>query len=76
MVSEADEALADADAVWFDPDPKSNSGRSIRVIGYCGSRRELLTVILLREPGADWLWGANAWPSNPTDRAMYREGNE
>jgi hypothetical protein len=27
---EADEALADIDAVWFDPDPHSKSGRSVR----------------------------------------------
>lgn len=33
-VSEANEALDDVDAVWFDPDPKSKSGQSIRVIGY------------------------------------------
>jgi uncharacterized DUF497 family protein len=70
-VREANEALADVDAVWFDPDPKSQSSMSIRVIGYCPSRRELLTVILVREPGVDWLWGANGWPSNSADREMY-----
>lgn len=32
-VGEANEALADVDAVWFDPDPKSKTGQSIRVIG-------------------------------------------
>lgn len=74
--SEANEALDDVDAVWFDPDPKSKSGRSVRVIGYCASRRELLTVILVREPGVDWLWGANGWPSNSVDRAVYREGED
>jgi len=44
---QADEAVADIDAVWFDPDPKSKSGRSVRVIGYSHSRRSLLTVILV-----------------------------
>jgi hypothetical protein len=29
---EADEAPTDIDAVWFDPDPHSKSGRSVRVI--------------------------------------------
>ena len=43
---EADEALADIDAVWFDPDPHSESGRSVRVIGYSHSRNKILTVIL------------------------------
>lgn len=73
---EANEALSDVDAVWFEPDPKSKTGQSIRVIGYCPSRREILTVILVREPSADQLWGANGWVSNSADRAMYREGSE
>lgn len=72
-VAEANDALADVDAVWFDPDPKSQSGMSIRVIGYCPSRRELLTVILVREPGFDRLWGANGWPANSADRAVYQK---
>lgn len=75
-VEEADQALADTDAVWFDPDPKSRSGQSLRVIGYCASRREVLTVILVREPSMEHPWGANGWPSNSTDRAIYRQGSE
>jgi hypothetical protein len=43
---EADEALADIDAIWFDPDPHSKSGRCVRVIGYSHSRNKILTVIL------------------------------
>lgn len=74
-VNEANEALGDVDAVWLDPDPKSSSGRSIRVIGYCLSREDLLTLILVRESGVEWLWGANAWPSNEGDRTVYREGD-
>lgn len=75
-VEEANEAMADVDALWLDPDPKSTSGSSIRVIGYCPSRREVLTVILVRDSGVDWLWGANGWPANSTDRAKYRQGSE
>ncbi len=37
-VTEANEAVADIDAVWFDTDPHSKSGRSVRVIGYSHSR--------------------------------------
>jgi hypothetical protein len=33
-VQAADEALADPDALLFDPDPKSPSGQSARVIGF------------------------------------------
>lgn len=71
---EANEALADVDRVWLDPDPKSRSGDSIRVIGYSTSLRTILTVILVRDPGVPWLWGANGWPSNSTDRGRYEEG--
>jgi len=33
-VRAANEALADPDALLFDPDPKSTSGQSARVIGF------------------------------------------
>jgi hypothetical protein len=75
-VAEANEALNDVDAVWFNPDPKSKSERSIRVIGYSRSRQQILTIILVVDLSVDWLWGANGWPSNDTDRAKYGEGNE
>lgn len=74
-IGEATEALADPDLAWLEPDPKGKSGRSVRAIGFCPSRREILTVILVRDPEVSWLWGANGWPSNSTDRAMYREEN-
>ncbi|WP_198663718.1 hypothetical protein [Jiangella endophytica] len=70
-VQEANEALADPLAWVLDPDPKSKSGDSIRVIGLCRSREELLTVILVRDPAVSWLWGANGWPSNSSDRREY-----
>jgi hypothetical protein len=44
---EADEGVSDIDALWFDPDPSSKSGRSIRVIGYSHRKRAVLTVILV-----------------------------
>ena len=49
---EADEAVTDIDAVWFDPDPHSKSGRSVRVIGYSHSRKKILTVILVHRDNA------------------------
>ena len=60
--AEADEAVGDIDAVWFDPDPSSRSGRSVRVIGYSHSRRAILTVILVHRDG-DTYHGANGWES-------------
>ena len=73
---QADEAVNDVEAVWFDPDPKSRSGQSVRVIGYSYSARSVLTIILLHahnqlEPRS-W-YGVNGWRSNSTERRIYRE---
>ena len=75
----ADEAVADPEACWLDPDPASISGLSVRVIGYSGGADAVLTVILLpgdadpEEPAdGDW-WGVNAWPANERDQRLYRE---
>ena len=70
---EADEALSDIDAVWFDPDPHSKSGRSVRVIGYSHSRNKILTVILVHREDSGY-WGANGWESSSSDRRRYERG--
>ena len=72
-VEEANEAVADVDAVWFDPDPHSKSGRSVRVIGYSHSRRAILTVILVHRDDGGY-WGANGWVSSTSDRRRYERG--
>lgn len=72
-VAEADEAVADIDAVWFDPDPHSKSGQSARVVGYSHSRHAVLTVILVRRDEGGY-WGANGWESNSSDRRRYERG--
>ena len=46
-VTEAMEALADVDAQWFDPDPKSTSGNSARVLGYSHTASDVIVVILV-----------------------------
>lgn len=70
-VAEANEALNDPDAVVLDPDPKSKSGRSVRVIGWSGVRGDVLTVLVVRDQGT--VYGVNGWVSNPTDQRNYRE---
>lgn len=69
----ADEAVADEDAVWLDPDPRSTSGRSARVIGFSAGARQIVTVILLRQGAREKYWGVNAWMSNARDRTIYQE---
>lgn len=69
----ANEALTDVDAQVFDPDPKSTSGQSVRVIGFAASSGEVYTVIVVAKSDGDGWWGVNGWPSNGTDRRIYRD---
>jgi hypothetical protein len=75
----ADEAIADPEAYWLEPDPASTSGLSVRVIGFSGGADAVLTVILLTgdaDPAetadGDW-WGVNAWIANERDLRLYLE---
>lgn len=74
-VVEANEALADADARLFDPDPKGNSGASARVIGYSPTAVAVLVVTLVRredKPGAWWARTHGA-PTAVTGEPIERE---
>ena len=71
----ADEAVADDLAVWMEPDPKSRSGRSVRVIGYSPSAALVLVVILVKDQNlnhADY-WGANGWRADGSDKRIYEQ---
>lgn len=75
-VAEATEALADPDALLFDPDPKSRSGQSARLLGYSPTAGAVLVVILVhREPaeGNEGWWGANGWRASAADRRIYED---
>ncbi len=74
-VQQADEALADPDALLFDPDPKGTPAKSARLIAHPPTADAVLVVILVRredQPGL-W-WGANGWRANSTDRRTNAEG--
>jgi hypothetical protein len=58
--------------LWFEPDPKSESGLGIRVIGYSASAGFVLTVIVYREAGL--LRGVTAYKTNGSDLRAYRKG--
>lgn len=74
-LTEASEAVADPDALLFDPDPKSRSAISARLLGYSSTAGSVLVVILVHQDDTAAWWGANAWRANSTDRRIYREGN-
>jgi len=64
---------------WLMPDPASQSGHSVRMIGYSGSAGAVITVVLVdvgadpdERPDRDW-WGSNAWMANDCDRGRYGE---
>ena len=69
--AEANEALADPYRVALDPDPASETGLTVRIIGRSESHGVLLTVIVLDYDGHEY--GVNAWKSSPKDRRRYKE---
>lgn len=69
--AQAQEAIEDVDALWFEPDPASRSGFTSRVVGYSRSRLQILCVIVL--PTEEGYEGINGWPANSTYRRIYRE---
>lgn len=71
---QANEALDDPEAVVFDPDYNTRSGRSIRTIGYSPSFGDVMSVITVRDLGGV-IWGATAFRANRRDRG-YDETKE
>lgn len=67
---DAEEALADPDALVFDPDYASLSGRTARTVGWSPSAQRLLTVITLSDD--ETTYGVNAWPANDRDARRYK----
>lgn len=70
-VTQANEALADVNAVTIVPDPASITGRTIRTIGFATSSNDIIVVITLEDGGV--VYGVNAWRSNDRDRRTYTE---
>jgi hypothetical protein len=55
-------------------DGGSDSGETVKVVGYSSGAGRVLTVLLMpkdRPPDGDW-WGVNAWSANSTDERKYR----
>lgn len=75
LVRWADEAYLDPQAVVFDPDYASNSGLSVRTIGWSDRAGLIITVITVRDEDHH-LWGATAFRANPTDEHHYLTAQE
>jgi len=71
----ANEALADAGRVEYDPDYNSRSGVTSRVIGYSATAGRVLSVIVFVDEGGRTI-GVNGWAANSRDRRTYMEGRE
>jgi hypothetical protein len=71
---QANEALADPERLVLDPDPASQSGQSVRIIGWSRLADRLLTVIALESDGIEY--GVNCWPANERDKRLYREAGK
>ena len=70
---QANEAPADPDALVFDPDYASQSGRSVRTIGWSSTAGRLLTVITVTE--GDVTYGVNGSPADDIDARHYRDAD-
>lgn len=61
--------LVGPDSAGCRPDPASQSGRSIRVIGYSPGARAVLVLILVEDE--DRLVAASAWRANASHQGRY-----
>ena len=68
------EAMADADLLALEPDPKSRMGAS-RFIGHSHSAGRVIVVIAYRDLDGD-LHGINAWPATGNDLQLYQQRDD
>ena len=73
-VEQANEALEDPEMLVIDPDPRSVTGDSVRIIGYSSTAQEVLTVVVVVHDGQ--AYGATAWRANKHERRLYRGGEQ
>jgi len=72
-IAQAEEALADPDALVIEPDYASLLGLSTRTIGFSPSFGDLISVITYAENGL--VYGATAFRAKGKDRRYYEEGS-
>lgn len=69
-VEQADEALEDPERLVIDPDPRSVTGDSLRIIGYLHTAQQVLTVVVVIRDGR--VYGATTWRANRHELRLYR----
>jgi uncharacterized DUF497 family protein len=67
---QANEALDDSERVLIDPDPRSVTGESVRVIGYSEAAGAVLTVVVVVRDGQ--AYGATVWRANRRELRLYK----
>ena len=70
-VALANDAVSDANRVLVNPGYNSESGRTVRIVGYSQVAGAIITVIAMADGGIDY--GVNGWISNEKDQRIYRE---
>lgn len=68
---QADEALGDPERLVIDPDPRSVTGESVRVIGYSQAATAVLTVVVVVHNGQ--AYGATVWGASNRELRLYQE---
>jgi hypothetical protein len=71
-VEQANEAPEDPERLVIDPDQRSVTGDSVRIIGYSSTAQEVLTVVVVIHGGR--VYGATAWRANKHECRLYRAG--
>jgi uncharacterized DUF497 family protein len=69
---QANEALRDPERVIIDPDPRSKTGKSVRIIGYSYTAEALLTVVVVTHDSQ--VYGGTAWRASKRELDIYRRG--
>jgi hypothetical protein len=64
------QALDDPKRLVIDPDPRSVTGESVRVIGYSDAAEEVLTVVVVIHDGR--VYGATAWRASARELLLYQ----
>ena len=69
----ANEVLTDPDALMFNPDPRSKSGKSVRVIGYSYTLSDVCAVLVLPHDDDGSWYGLTGHKANDREKRLYKE---